>query len=91
MSIHLEKLEKEIEIREGLYEKRKALDKKIKKSDEIILELEKKINLEKYNKTSSVLLANGLSFDDVVKALESNNIDLLKEKINPILGSDTVE
>jgi hypothetical protein len=37
MSIHLEKLEKEIELREGLYENRKALDKKIKNSDEIIL------------------------------------------------------
>lgn len=76
-----EKLEKMNLKLEGYINKKNELDEKIKKLKEEIENLNKVKNSKKFDEVSNVIKVKGISFDDLLKAIENNDLLTLQEKI----------
>lgn len=76
-----EKLEKMTLKLEGYINKKNDLDEKIKKLKEEIENLNKVKNSKKFDEVSNVIKVKGISFDDLLKAIENNDLLTLQEKI----------
>lgn len=76
-----EKLEKMTLKLEAYINKKNNLDEKIKKLKEEIENLNKVKNSKKFDEVSNVIKVKGISFDDLLKAIENNDLLTLQEKI----------
>lgn len=76
-----EKLKKKRDKLKDLYEKKEALEASIAKTEAEIKDLEL-IQLKKeFDETKEVISSNGLSLEEVLNAIQNNNLSSLQDKI----------
>lgn len=76
-----EKIEKDKAVLNDLKEKKSKLEAKIKKVEESIEYNTMLINQTKFNEVNNVIASKGLSFDEIIKAINNGDLLSLQEKI----------
>lgn len=76
-----EKLEKEEKRLQALKSQKITIEEKIKKTEAEIEKYSNLINQKKFSEMSEVLTANGLTIDEILKAVRSGDMLSLQERI----------
>lgn len=76
-----EKLEKEENRLQALKSQKITIEEKIKKTEAEIEKYSNLINQKKFSEMSEVLTANGLTIDEILKAVRSGDMLSLQERI----------
>lgn len=76
-----EKIEKDKAVLNDLKEKKSKLEAKIKKVEESIEYNTMLINQTKFNEVNNVIASKGLSFDEIIKAINNGDLLSLQKRI----------
>lgn len=77
-----EKLEREKQELDKLYKKRDRIIETIRAKESKVQDYENQLRLEKYNSADHVLSMNGLSLDDLLFAIQNNDLSTIQSLMN---------